>query len=258
MERLAGFILFILVNFIICLKFRWPGRLWMLFIFFIFIPCCSMPMFLNHVVKARQVEAKHTLGMIAKNQKTYFDENDTYADSCKKLEFTTVRRYEGLYNYKIELGPDKKSYTAIAWLKAPGLYNCGECDDVWSINQNLKLTNDINERSGCGSSSYVCPKVPDISCPVEEGSQYDLEFESLIFKYYPFWFIGVPFFIIVAIFYDERYKKKKPDRNTSEHEESILAQNEPEKCPICGGENSYYDANGDLFCPGCRKVIGRG
>ena len=257
MEMLAVFVLFVLVNFIIYLKSRWSVRLFMLFIFF---PYLSVPMFLNHVVKERQGEAKHSLDMIAKNQKAYFDENDTYADSCKKLEFTTVRGYEGLYNYKIELGPDKKSYKAIAWLKAPGLYHCGECDDVWSINQDLKLKNDILAWSECGSSSYECPKVlPDISCPVEEGSKYHLEFESLIFKYYPFWwFVGAPFFIVVAIFYDERYKKKKPDSNTSEQDEIILAHNEPEKCPICGGENSYYDANGDLFCPGCRKVIGRG
>ncbi len=88
--------------------------------------------------KARQSEAKQSLGTIAKNQEAYFFEFGMYADSLEKLRFA-VKAEEQKYTYSLSLS--KSGYTATAISKTPGINMCGEGDDVWTMNQSLTLEN---------------------------------------------------------------------------------------------------------------------
>jgi len=112
-------------------------------------PCPNCPrnevFFPGYECKRRQSEAKQTLWTIKRKQDVYFSENDTYADSIEQLGFQLNNPEESRYQYSISLS-DPASYTATATSKAPGIWNGGTGDDVWTIDQNLLLQNPVN---GC-------------------------------------------------------------------------------------------------------------
>mgnify|MGYP006302962019 CR=1 FL=1 len=97
----------------------------------------AIPNFLNYQCKAKQSEAKQSLGTVAKNQEAYLAEYDTYTDSLGAIGFDT----KGNSRYNIVFsGVTSTAFKATA--TATDLK--GTVDDVWSINQSLVLNNDTN------------------------------------------------------------------------------------------------------------------
>ncbi len=175
---------------------RWRYRVLILLFLFPFI---SLPYFLSNRCNSVPGNAKQFLGTIAKNQEAYMAEFNTYADSCEKLK-VIVKNDRNCYNYKIELSPDKKSYTATAWSKAPGIVCDGEGDDVWTFNEKLEMKRVENACNGGRSSEkkYIA-KVQDISCIREDSNCSSCSDEYAPLRRY---FIYAFVFIIVCIIYD--------------------------------------------------------
>lgn len=98
--------------------------------------------------KNKQGVVKQMLGMIAKLQEDYICKFGTYADSSKKLGFPAEGE-DYIYSYS-DISPD--SYTATATSVAPGISDCGEGDDVWTINEKLSLK---NIKNGCRDVCYT-------------------------------------------------------------------------------------------------------
>ena len=95
----------------------------------------AIPNFLNYQCKAKQSEAKQSLGTIAKNEVAYFAEHDTYSNSLGALGFATVGNAR--YTYGVS-GSD----TAFTGTAATADLN-GSADG-WHITTNLTLTNGTN------------------------------------------------------------------------------------------------------------------
>jgi prepilin-type N-terminal cleavage/methylation domain-containing protein len=97
----------------------------------------AIPNFLNYQCKAKQSEAKQSLGTIAKNEVSYLAEYDTYTDSLTSIGFSTV----GTTRYSYTVG-NVSATTFTATASAVDLK--GENDDAWTINQALDLANAPN------------------------------------------------------------------------------------------------------------------
>jgi type IV pilus assembly protein PilA len=103
----------------------------------------AIPNFLNYQCKAKQSEAKQSLGTIAKNQEAYVSEFNKYADQISKLGFTVKgegsKRY---YTYNITASTSS-TYIADATSMSNGIKGTAG-DDQWTINEKLALKNDKN------------------------------------------------------------------------------------------------------------------
>ena len=95
----------------------------------------AIPEYYNFTCKAKQSEAKESLGMIAKCQEAYFLEYDTYSANKNRIGF--YMRGTPYYTYEI-VSADQSSFNA----KASANHN-GRLD-IWVINDSLNLNNDQN------------------------------------------------------------------------------------------------------------------
>ncbi len=100
----------------------------------------AIPNFLNYQCKARQSEAKSTLGNIRTMQEAYIAEWDTYADTDAKIGFAT--KGDNKYTTSYTVAADGLSYTATA---TGDPNNDGTNGDIWTINQDGDLLNGTNE-----------------------------------------------------------------------------------------------------------------
>jgi len=103
----------------------------------------AIPNFLNYQCKAKQSEAKQSLGTIAKNQEAYVAEFNTYANSSFKMGFAV--KGEGSKRYYTYSYPTAtaSTYVAKATSMAKGIKGTAG-DDEWTINEKLALTNTTN------------------------------------------------------------------------------------------------------------------
>lgn len=99
----------------------------------------AIPEYYNFMCKARQSEAKESLGMIAKCQEAYFLEYDTYSTNKNKIGF--FMRGTPYYSYEI-ISADQTSFNA----KAIAYYK--ERLDEWVIDDMLNLNNQTNACRG--------------------------------------------------------------------------------------------------------------
>ncbi len=95
----------------------------------------AIPNFLNYQCKAKQAEAKQSLGTIAKSEVAYFAEFDTYSNDLGDIGFATVGNTR--YTYSVT-GANGTLFDANATATING--NA----DLWTINENLSLVNSTN------------------------------------------------------------------------------------------------------------------
>ena len=95
----------------------------------------AIPEYYNFRCKAKQSEAKESLGMLAKCQEAYFFEYDTYSIDKGRIGF--YMKGTPYYTYEI-VSADKGSFEA----KASAYYK-GRLDN-WVINSNFSLDNNQN------------------------------------------------------------------------------------------------------------------
>ena len=72
----------------------------------------AIPNFLNYQCKAKQSEAKQSLGTIAKNEVSFSAEFDHYTESLDSIGFATTGTTR--YSYDVEVGDDGDTFTATA------------------------------------------------------------------------------------------------------------------------------------------------
>lgn len=97
----------------------------------------AFPNFLNYQCKAKQSEAKFSLGIILTSQESYFAEYNTYASSLASISFSTKSGAE--YSYSV-ISASSSAFVA----KASAVLNSKV--DVWEINSDGDLE---NTQSGC-------------------------------------------------------------------------------------------------------------
>jgi len=95
----------------------------------------AVPNFMNYQCKAKQTEAKTYLGSIRTAEEAYFLEFETYSGDINTILFETKGFLR--YTYGIESATNS-TFTGVA----NGTIN-GE-QDLWRIDQNGQLSNDIN------------------------------------------------------------------------------------------------------------------
>ena len=95
----------------------------------------AIPNFLNYQCKAKQSEAKQSLGTIAKNEVAYNAEYDVYTTDLNNIGFST--QGNARYNYSVTAA-STTAFTA----QASGTIN--GTNDLWTITQNLTLSNSVN------------------------------------------------------------------------------------------------------------------
>ncbi len=103
----------------------------------------AIPNFLNYQCKAKQSEAKQSLGTIAKNQEAYVAEFNKYADSSVKLGFQVKGEGSKRYYTYSYAGVSSNAYTATATSMNKGIKGTA-ADDKWEINEKLQLKNTTN------------------------------------------------------------------------------------------------------------------
>jgi len=98
----------------------------------------AIPHYLGYSCKAKQSEAKSSLGAIATCQEAYKAEFDTYGNTMAKIGFTA----KGTPRYTYTLGDiTDTTYTATATESTA----FGDTDDdTWTMDQDLTLTNTLN------------------------------------------------------------------------------------------------------------------
>ena len=99
----------------------------------------AIPNFLNYQCKAKQAEAKQSLGTIAKNEIAYNAEFDTYSTSLPAIGFTTV----GDTKYSYSVAATTTTFDATADGLAGAIAN-----DQWTIDEDLALSNVVNDCTG--------------------------------------------------------------------------------------------------------------
>jgi len=103
----------------------------------------AIPNFLNYQCKAKQSEAKQSLGTIAKNQEAYVSEFNKYADSSVKLGFQVKGEGSKRYYTYTYITVTASTYYICAKSTIKGIKGTAE-DDIWCINEKLQLTNTKN------------------------------------------------------------------------------------------------------------------
>lgn len=100
----------------------------------------AIPNFMNYQCKSKQGEARQSLGAVAKCEEAFKSEYDRYSTSPDSIGFTM----KGTSRYSITITADRFSFTAKAAADGPGApsgLKIGTGDDVWTIDQELKLEN---------------------------------------------------------------------------------------------------------------------
>lgn len=92
----------------------------------------AFPNFLNYQCKARQSEAKYSLGIILTSQESYLAEYDMYASTLGSISFS--QKPAAKYSYSI-LNATSSVFTAQA------LATINSKIDAWEIDQDGDLTN---------------------------------------------------------------------------------------------------------------------
>ena len=105
----------------------------------------AIPNFLNYQCKAKQSEAKQSLGTISKNQEAFYSEEDRYSKTLNSLGFA-VKGDTQRYTYTLTATDATKDYTATA-TSITGLKGTAS-DDVWTMNEALTLSNTKNACTG--------------------------------------------------------------------------------------------------------------
>ena len=100
----------------------------------------AIPNFLNYQCKAKQSEAKSSLGSIRVAQEAYFAEYDKYSDNLPGIGFGT----KGTANYSYSATADTTTFTATA---TSDTIKSGETD-TWTIDQDGTLSNTDNACEG--------------------------------------------------------------------------------------------------------------
>ena len=98
----------------------------------------AIPNYLGYSCKAKQSEAKSSLGAIATCQEAYKAEFDTYGNTMDKIGFTA--KGTPRYTYTTNGGG---TYTATALEKTGTTFGDGT-QDKWTMTDALVLTNDAN------------------------------------------------------------------------------------------------------------------
>ena len=99
----------------------------------------AIPNYLGYTCKAKQSEAKSSLGAIATCQEAYFAEFDTYGNTMAKIGFAV----KGDPRYAYSATADATTYTATAAELATKSFGDGDTD-TWTIDQGLDLKNTTN------------------------------------------------------------------------------------------------------------------
>ena len=94
-------------------------------------------------------EARQSLGIIAKNEEAYYSEQDTYTADLQRIGFSIPSN--SYYDYSIQA--TKETFIATATSKEPGITGKGSGDDIWTMNEMLKLIHVVN----------ACPACPGIT-----------------------------------------------------------------------------------------------
>jgi prepilin-type N-terminal cleavage/methylation domain-containing protein len=97
----------------------------------------AIPNYMNYQCKAKQGEAKQHLGVIAKGEVAYYAEFDQYTTSLNSIGFSGTG--EKRYSYTI---PSANTTAFLGRASATSL-KPGK-DDVWTIDEDLKLVNTTN------------------------------------------------------------------------------------------------------------------
>ena len=100
----------------------------------------AIPNFLNYQCKAKQTEAKTTLGSIATCEDAYFAEYDTYTALLNAMGFVTIGANQR-YSYRVVA--TTTTFTATATSTGAGLKGAAG-DDVWTMDEDRVLTNTTN------------------------------------------------------------------------------------------------------------------
>lgn len=102
----------------------------------------SIPKYANYQCRAKQVEARKSLGSMAKMQEAFFAEYSEYSLDKDQIGFGIKPSGEAYYEYEI------LEATEEAWKgRANGKTAIFGADtDIWTINQSLILSHDSN---GC-------------------------------------------------------------------------------------------------------------
>lgn len=106
----------------------------------------AIPNFINYQCKAKQSEAKASLGTIRTAQEAYLAEWDTYADTIDKVGFAS----KGKPRYSYSTTGTVTTYSARAYSKnaADKGLKGAKGDDIWTINENGTLANSPNACKG--------------------------------------------------------------------------------------------------------------
>ena len=97
--------------------------------------------YMNYQCKAKQVEAKLSLGSIAKFQQAYHAVFDTYGISTNAIGYSA----KGVSRYAYTISEaDATTFTAAASSVQPGIAREGAGDDEWTIDQSLILLHSKN------------------------------------------------------------------------------------------------------------------
>ncbi len=104
----------------------------------------AIPNFLNYQCKAKQSEAKQSLGTISKDEVAFYAEHDHYSLVLSSLGFATVGTER--YSYAVTATDATADFTAAA-TSITGLKGTPH-DDVWTIDEDLQLSNTTNACTG--------------------------------------------------------------------------------------------------------------
>ncbi len=102
----------------------------------------AIPNFLNYQCKAKQSEAKSSLGTIRTAQEAYLAEYDSYADSIGKIGFAS-KGGKKRYTYSVT-GTTSATAFEVTATSFNGGVKTGDADDVWTINADGDLSNSTN------------------------------------------------------------------------------------------------------------------
>ena len=99
----------------------------------------AIPNFMNYQCKAKQSEAKSTLGALRTAEEAYYAEYSTYADTTAKMGFT-VKGDNALYTITFS-GVDDDGFTA----QASGTVNGST--DTWTVDEGGNLAVDATDNA---------------------------------------------------------------------------------------------------------------
>ena len=97
----------------------------------------AIPNFLNYQCKAKQAEAKQSLGTIAKSEVAYQAEWDTYSTDLGAIGFATT----GNTRYSYDAGAGSTGDIVDSFVATADGIDGNVAGDQWTINEQLRLDN---------------------------------------------------------------------------------------------------------------------